>query len=98
MELYITGIDRFTGLPVLPTRTGIAAPPRSPAVVDGLPNPNRLDRQRAWAVVKRRAKKAGIDTPGICNHTFRRTGIAAYLENPETKLEQAQQMAARSDP
>ena len=59
---------------------------------------NRLDRQRAWAMVKRRAKKAGIDTPGICNHTFRGTGITAYLENPEAKLEHAQQMAAHSDP
>lgn len=49
---------------------------------------NRLDRQRAWAMVKRRAKKAGIDTPGICNHTFRGTGITAYLENPEAKLEE----------
>lgn len=59
---------------------------------------NRLDRQRAWAMIKRRAKKAGIDTPGICNHTFRGTGITAYLENPEAKLEHAQQMAAHSDP
>lgn len=59
---------------------------------------NRLDRQRAWAMVKRRAKKAGIDTPGICNHSFRGTGITAYLENPEAKLEHAQQMAAHSDP
>ena len=58
----------------------------------------RLDRQRAWAMVKRRAKKAGIETPGICNHTFRGTGITAYLENPEAKLEHAQQMAAHSDP
>ena len=38
---------------------------------------NRPARQRAWAKVKRRAKKAGIDTPGICNHTFRGTGITA---------------------
>ena len=58
----------------------------------------RLDRQRAWAMVKRRAKQAGIETPGICNHTFRGTGITAYLENPEAKLEHAQQMAAHSDP
>jgi integrase/recombinase XerD len=58
----------------------------------------RLDRQRAWAMVKRRASQAGIATPGICNHTFRGTGITAYLENPEAKLEQAQQMAAHSDP
>jgi len=58
----------------------------------------RLDRQRAWAMVKRRTKKAGIETQGICNHTFRGTGITAYLENPEAKLEHAQQMAAHSDP
>jgi len=58
----------------------------------------RLDRQRAWAMVKRRAKEAGIETAGVCNHTFRGTGITAYLENPEAKLEHAQQMAAHSDP
>lgn len=58
----------------------------------------RLDRQRAWATVKRRAQKAAIETTGICNHTFRGTGITAYLENPEAKLEHAQQMAAHSDP
>lgn len=58
----------------------------------------RLDRQRAWAMVKRRAHEAGIDAPGICNHTFRGTGITAYLENPEAKLEHAQRMAAHADP
>jgi len=58
----------------------------------------RLDRQRAWAMVRRRAAKAGLTTDGICNHTFRGTGITAYLENPEAKLEHAQQMAAHSDP
>jgi len=58
----------------------------------------RLDRQRAWAMVKRRAQQAGIETAGVCNHTFRGTGITAYLENPEAKLEHAQQMAAHSDP
>jgi integrase/recombinase XerD len=61
-------------------------------------NSRRLDRQRAWAMVKRRALQPGIATPGICNHTFRGTGITAYLENPEAKLEHAQQMAAHSDP
>ena len=58
----------------------------------------RLDRQRAWAMIKRRAAKAGLSTDGICNHTFRGTGITAYLENPEAKLEHAQQIAAHSDP
>lgn len=41
----------------------------------------RLKRQNAWDMVKRRAKKACIETPGICNHTFRGTGITAYLDN-----------------
>jgi integrase len=40
----------------------------------------RLDRQRAWAMVKRRTQQAGIETDGICNHTFGGTGITAYLE------------------
>ena len=57
----------------------------------------RLDRQRAWDMVKRRARQAGIETQGICNHTFRGTGITAYLENPEGRLENAQIMAAHSD-
>jgi hypothetical protein len=46
----------------------------------------RLDRQRAWEMVKRRAQEAGIETEGICNHIFRGTGITAYLGNPEAKL------------
>jgi integrase len=58
----------------------------------------RLYRQRAWAMVKRRAQKAGIEMPSICNHTFRGTGITANLEIPEAKLEHVQQMAAHSDP
>ena len=40
-------------------------------------------------MVKRRARQAGIETHGIGNHTFRATGITAYLENPEAKLEHA---------
>jgi len=58
----------------------------------------RLDRQRAWAMVKRRAAKAGIGTSGICNRTFRGTGITAYLESPGAGLERAQRMAAHADP
>jgi hypothetical protein len=43
-------------------------------------------------MVRRRAKAAGITTE-VCNHTFRGTGITAYLENGGT-LEKARQMAA----
>ena len=48
-------------------------------------------------MVRRRAKAAGLDT-AVCNHTFRGTGITAYLDHPDAKLEEAQKMAAHSDP
>lgn len=49
------------------------------------------DRTDAWAMVKRRARAAGIN-PAIGNHTFRATGITAYLKNGGT-LEKAAHMA-----
>jgi len=54
----------------------------------------RFNRIKAWDMVRRRAKDAGIDTK-VCNHTFRGTGITAYLENGGV-LEKAQQMAAHA--
>lgn len=39
----------------------------------------RLDRRRAWEMAKRHARQAGIETPGVRSHTFRGTGIPAYL-------------------
>ena len=45
-------------------------------------------------MVRRRARAAGITTE-VCNHTFRGTGITAYLENGGT-LEKARQMAAHA--
>ena len=45
-------------------------------------------------MVHRRAKAAGITTE-VCNHTFRGTGITAYLENGGA-LEQARQMTAHA--
>ena len=57
----------------------------------------RLNRTEAWYMVRRRARAAGIDT-AVCNHTFRGTGITAYLQHPDAKLEEAQKMAAHSDP
>ena len=50
-----------------------------------LPQPN------AWAMVRRRAAAAGIAT-AIGNHSFRATGITAYLKNGGT-LERAAAMA-----
>ena len=48
--------------------------------------------RNALDLVQRRARQAGI-AGEVCNHTFRATGITAYLENGGT-LEMAQAMAA----
>ena len=55
-----------------------------------------MSRFDAWAMVKRRAKEAGIKTE-ISPHSFRATGITAYLENGGT-IEHAQQIAAHASP
>ncbi len=51
-----------------------------------------LDQANAWRMIRRRARSSGIETEIGC-HTFRTTGITAYLENGGT-LEHAQQIAA----
>ena len=50
----------------------------------------------AWRMVRKRALAAGIMAP-IGNHSFRATGITAYLSNGGT-LEHAQAMAAHESP
>jgi site-specific recombinase XerD len=55
-----------------------------------------LRRNNALDMIKRRAKAAGL-SPRICNHTFRATGITAYLEAGGT-IEKAQQIAAHESP
>jgi integrase len=47
-------------------------------------------------MIRHRAIAAGIET-AIGNHTFRATGITAYLENGGT-LEHAQEIAAHESP
>lgn len=56
----------------------------------------RLNRFDALAMVKRRARAAGL-SPTVCCHTFRATGITAYLENNGT-IEHAQELAAHESP
>ena len=51
-----------------------------------------MSQADAYEMIRRRAKSAGIQTK-IGNHTFRATGITAYLKNGG-KLEIAQQIAA----
>jgi len=57
---------------------------------------NQLDRTSAWKMVRRRGRQTGI-LEKIGNHTFRATGLTAYL-NAGGSLENAQNMAAHSDP
>jgi integrase len=57
---------------------------------------NPLFQQDAHRIIRRRAKAAGIETR-IGNHTFRATGITAYLKS-SGKLEVAQQIANHESP
>ncbi len=47
-------------------------------------------------MIKRRAKGVGL-SDSVCCHTFRATGITAYLENGGT-IEHAQQIANHESP
>lgn len=51
-----------------------------------------LSENAALKMVKRRAKAAGFESSSVCCHTFRATGITAYLLN-EGLLETAQAIA-----
>jgi site-specific recombinase XerD len=76
--------------------TGIAGEPKGPlfrtiARGTGQLSATPLPQANAYAMVRRRAAAAGIATT-IGNHTFRATGITAYLKNGGT-LENAAAMA-----
>lgn len=57
---------------------------------------SQMWQQDAYRMIQRRAKAAGIKTK-IGNHTFRATGITAYMKNGG-KLETAQQIAGHESP
>lgn len=69
---------------------------RSAAGRTGTLTERALRRNNALDMVKRRAAAAGL-SKRICNHTFRATGITAYLEAGGT-IEKAQQIAAHESP
>ena len=82
-------------------------PPASPADPDGplfrttgrktgKLTGNAMWQQDAYRMIQRRAADAGIKTR-IGNHTFRATGITAYLKNKGT-LEAAQHIANHESP
>ena len=57
---------------------------------------NPMGQPDAWRMIRRRAAAAGIAEAIGC-HTFRATGITAYLANGGA-LEHAQEMAAHESP
>ncbi|MBV9470574.1 MAG: tyrosine-type recombinase/integrase, partial [Abitibacteriaceae bacterium] len=57
---------------------------------------NGMQEREVLFMIKRRAQEAGL-SPAICCHTFRATGITAYLENGGT-IENAQAIAAHESP
>ena len=69
---------------------------RTAAGRSGLLTANPLWQQDAYRMIQRRAKAAGIQTR-IGNHTFRATGITAYLKN-NGALETAQHIANHASP
>lgn len=69
---------------------------RSVAGRSGKLTTQALRRNNALDMVKRRALAAGL-SERICCHTFRATGITAYLEAGGT-IEKAQQIAAHESP
>ena len=55
-----------------------------------------MHRVDVWRMIRGAPRDAGIDVD-MCCHTFRATGITAYLDNGGT-LENAQAMAAHESP
>ena len=62
----------------------------------GVLSSNPMSRHDALRMIKRRARAAGL-SERVCCHTFRATGITAYLENGGT-VEKAQAIAAHESP
>ena len=62
---------------------------------DGSLSGCRFNRHSALEMIARRARAAGISTP-VCNYSFRSTGITAYLEHPEARVEVAQYLAGHA--
>lgn len=93
LELYLdeyiaaAGIHNDPESPLFRTTTGGRA---------GTLTGNAMWQQDGYRMIQRRARAAGIKTK-IGNHTFRATGITAYMKNGG-KLETAQQIANHESP
>ncbi|MGO4569332.1 tyrosine-type recombinase/integrase [Rhizobium sp. 2YAF20] len=90
LEAYLDGYMEAGGLKDHPHSPLFRTIARGTATLSETP----LPQANAYAMIQRRAKAAGIDT-AVCCHTFRATGITAYLKNGGT-LEKAAHMANHS--
>ena len=81
LELYLVayldrlGISHLGKLPVFQTFNREV---EENGTVTLRPTGRAMTQGMAWAMLQRRARRAGIKTH-ICNHTFRATGITAFL-------------------
>jgi site-specific recombinase XerD len=92
LEAYLDAYIEAAGI-----RDGGKAPLfRSAAGRTGTLTEKPMNRVDAWRMIQRRAARLGMKVR-IGNHTFRATGITAYLEAGGT-LENAQLMAAHESP
>lgn len=87
LETYLAEYLERTGLDQAPTTPLFRTIGRGTGALTLTP----LPQANAWAMINRRARAAGIRTK-IGNHTFRATGITAYLKNGGT-LEKAAAIA-----
>jgi hypothetical protein len=89
LDAYITAAGIMNG--------GKRALFRSAAGTISMLSDRQMSRTDVLRMVKRRALATGIGIDRICCHTFRATGITAYLENGGT-IENAQAIAAHESP
>ena len=86
LDAYIESAGSDKGLPLFRTAKG-----RS-----GFVTANSMTRHDVLRMIKRRVRVVGLSS-NICCHTFRATGITAYLENGGN-IENAQAIAAHESP
>lgn len=90
LEAYLDDYIEAAGLKDVPRAPLFQTIRRGTGRLSGTP----LPQANAYAMIQRRAIAAGIST-SVCNHTFRATGITAYLKNGGT-LEKAANIANHS--
>lgn len=90
LEVYLDDYIKAAGLKDVPRAPLFQTIRRGTGQLSGSP----LPQANAYAMIQRRAIAAGIKT-SVCNHTFRATGITAYLKNGGT-LEKAANIANHS--